>query len=321
MRVRISIGWLVLLSSLSQAGDLLVQDQQGRQLTNESLAPMLAGTSEKRLRKLRETPEELRAYLSTAFAMQQVEEEAKQQSLLSDPEVEEQLRGARFQILLRALRDSEAQRVLSRIEPDIEALAQVEYDAYPEASYIRRKIRIAQIFIRKDPCHPEVAQQKAELLKQKLAEGVTDFTQLSKEFSDAPNAKQGGEIRKWFVAPPLDMLELPQPIGNEVPPEAKLAFGLLKPGEISQLLELPSGYLMVILLAQQPYRKSSFQEVRDSLVENVRARFLKQWQKRFNQSFYPSEEAKFDLNQANEMLRLRLLKGTSPVAGQLTAPK
>ena len=65
---------------------------------------------------------------------------------------------------------------------------------------------------------------------EKMAQGA-DFSQLAQQFSIAPNANQGGDL--GFFGP------------GELMPEIEEIVVQLKVGELSQVVELPMGYIVV----------------------------------------------------------------------------
>jgi len=137
-------------------------------------------------------------------------------------------------------------------EQEVHKAYEEEIDKYVEPS----QVRLRYILIPLTPnAGPEVASQekrKAEEVLLKLKKGE-DFSEIAKVYSSGPNADMGGDIgfvKKGELHPDLD----------------KTAFSL-PPGQISGLIPLPSGF--VILKVEE--RRTPFQPYSE-VAEQIRAK-------------------------------------------------
>ncbi|SDY69891.1 peptidyl-prolyl cis-trans isomerase SurA [Nitrosomonas sp. Nm58] len=96
---------------------------------------------------------------------------------------------------------------------------------------------LVQILEQMDATQVEAKHQRAEAALRKLQEGV-EFAQVSAEFSDAPNAMQGGDLG-W------------RPIMQMGPTFAEMLV-TMQPGEVTPLIQSPVGFHILKLLGRRP---------------------------------------------------------------------
>ena len=84
--------------------------------------------------------------------------------------------------------------------------------------------------------NPEDALKNAKYIKKKLLEGE-NFKELAKTFSDLPSAEDGGDIGTFTK--------------EEMSPFMQETILSMHPGEISPILETPTGYQILKLLSSQ----------------------------------------------------------------------
>lgn len=114
---------------------------------------------------------------------------------------------------------------------------------------------------------------------QQLVENGQDFKTLAKKFSDLPSASDGGDIGIFTL--------------DEMAPAMRSAVKDLKPGEISAIVELQSGYQFFKLLSGEDEAivvtsslESSKEEIRDKLYESKMEEAYKIWVKNLKESAY-----------------------------------
>lgn len=96
---------------------------------------------------------------------------------------------------------------------------------------------LVQIFEQMDAAQVEAKRLRAEEALAKLQEGV-EFAQVSAEFSDAPNALQGGDLG-W------------RPITQMGPAFAEMLINM-QPGEVTPVIQSPVGFHILKLMGRRP---------------------------------------------------------------------
>ncbi len=103
-----------------------------------------------------------------------------------------------------------------------------------------------------------------------LAQHGGNFKELARQYSDLPSAKDGGDIGIFQV--------------KEMAPFMRNAIIGLKPGQISKIVETPSGYQFFSILSSQegqiitkvPY-ESVKEEIREKLYQQEMQLLYKNW--------------------------------------------
>lgn len=176
----------------------------------------------------------------------------------------------------KARRDAIARIYIERL------LAKAEHELPPPVQYFElakehykvntanytlpESIRVSHILFKVDvekegaPTEAEV-RAKAEQVLGELRGGA-DFAKLAQEHSeDAGSAKRGGELPGFVVR------------GKMVPPFEKAAFAL-PVGELSGLVRTRFGFHIIKVLERRPATVRPFEEVRDEIVQQLRAQRL-----------------------------------------------
>ncbi|SDY31103.1 peptidylprolyl isomerase [Nitrosomonas sp. Nm33] len=96
---------------------------------------------------------------------------------------------------------------------------------------------LIQILEQMDSTQIEAKRQRAETAMRKLLEGA-EFAQVSAEFSDAPNAMQGGDLG-W------------RPIMQMGPSFAEMLVSM-QPGQVTPIIQSPVGFHILKLLGRRP---------------------------------------------------------------------
>ena len=95
------------------------------------------------------------------------------------------------------------------------------------------------------------ARAVADSLREVLLEGA-DFGVLAKEYSDDEASRENGGVLGWFT-------------GEGMAPAIRAAVTAVEPGEIADVVEGESGYYVIKLLAHEPERIASLDEIREDL--------------------------------------------------------
>jgi peptidyl-prolyl cis-trans isomerase C len=114
------------------------------------------------------------------------------------------------------------------------------------------EIRVSHIIIRMSkgalPGERATVRGKMQAIRADLITGKMDFATAARKYSQEPSAREGGDV--GFV------LRRSQELEEAL---AKVAFGL-KVGEISELLETPTGMHLLIVTARKPGQPSTFEK-------------------------------------------------------------
>jgi peptidyl-prolyl cis-trans isomerase SurA len=113
----------------------------------------------------------------------------------------------------------------------------------------------------------------------KLAKNGQDFKSLAEKFSDLPSASDGGDIGSFTI--------------DEMARSMRDAVGTLKPGDISEIVETPSGYQFFKLLSGDEnaiVATASYEAVKEEIREKIFEEKLKtayaEWVKKLKEEAY-----------------------------------
>ena len=253
-----SIGLLILpifASAAEQARDQMVADGVSAELVEQNLKTHQTVY----LRQMLDSAEKREEYVKRLYSNQLLEQTIVEEGLDQDQKLLETLRNARHRALLDAL-------VLHRfkdIDEDLEALARERYAADPDPYKVRKKIKVALIYIQKERGLENEARAEIEEIAAKLnadPENEKLFYDLAIEHSDDKMAPQGGVNRKWLIAP-LDLENRPAIL--------QASFALDTPGQMTDIVESEHGYSIVRLLGVTPEMKLSFEEAKPGIIEQM----------------------------------------------------
>ena len=160
----------------------------------------------------------------------------------------------RNDLLMQKLYDKEVKSELS--EEDLK-----EYYEKNMYKFKRpEKIKVRIIYVRNDPTDPkgrEKALKRAEEALKKIKEGE-EFADVASKYSNAMSRIKGGDmgfVHKGMLDEPIE----------------KAAFSLKK-GEVSEIIETPKGFYIVKLEDISPAVQLSFDEVKDRLKKELKAK-------------------------------------------------
>ncbi len=170
---------------------------------------------------------------------------------------------AREQVLADQLTERKRRELTARI-PDMTARAQELYQSRRERMVVPERVKARHILLRADSDEARAKRQtQADDILKRLREGA-DFAALAKETSDDQgSAAGGGEL------PPFTR-------GQMVKPFEDAAFALKDPGELSPIVTTQFGLHIIQLQEHQPQRQRSFDEVKPSIVANLRQNWVTQ---------------------------------------------
>lgn len=158
------------------------------------------------------------------------------------------------------------QKVTSAEEPTDEEV-QAFYAANPEKMRKPAQVRASHILIKGIDDSREPAKIKIKELQQQLQADPASFAQLAKQHSACPSKDRGGDL--GFFGPGMMVKEFD-----------RVAFSL-QPTEISDIVETPFGYHLILVTDRQEEKALSYEEVRPQIVsflkEQSGAKLLQGW--------------------------------------------
>lgn len=167
----------------------------------------------------------------------------------------------REQLMIRELVN---RQVRSRVVIDPQQVTGY-YQKHPDDFREQEAIRVSNILIRTKDVNEETAHGEAETVLNSLKQGG-DFAQLAQEYSQGPNAKEGGEM--GFISRGQLLKEIDEVIFK------------LNAGDISDLIKTNLGYHIFRVEEKRPGRVKPLEEVRTEISEVLHRQ---QFEQRFNE--------------------------------------
>ena len=146
------------------------------------------------------------------------------------------------------------------------------------------EVRISDIAVTLKPRGEEAALARAKEARQKLRDGV-DFATVAREYSDDPTTRDKGGALPFVSAKAL------------TPEYAKAVFAIQPVGTISEPIKAPSAYHVVRMDERRPARLQTFDEVRDSIMRELRAKYVTEQRELRIKSI--NEDPALQINQAS----------------------
>lgn len=216
----------------------------------------------KDLKKMIDSPENRMGYIRKLYANQNLEKHIVKKGLKQSQPLLASLKKERVRLLTKALVIEE----FENIKLDMEALAKERYIAKPESYRVRKKVKIALIFIqKKEGEEEEQAKSKIMEIMAKLKKEPDNhelFHDLAKQHSEGGKAKQGGRNEKWLIAPVS--LETSSPL-------IQATYALQNAGENSDIIETEQGFIIVKLMAVTPGAKLPFKNVKEDIIRDIQS--------------------------------------------------
>lgn len=200
---------------------------------------------------VRTNPGAIRQQADALLVRRVLAERALSEGLANDPLVQRQLQIARERVLSDAL----LARVDARAVADpkaVEDMARLRYQAQPERFAVPEQVRVRHILLTGDD-----AEARAQALLAQLRSGALSFEAAAREHSKDPgSAARGGDLG-FFGR------------GRMVAPFEEAAFALQQPGELAGPVRTDFGVHVLQLVERRPAGRLPFDEVRDTLVQEV----------------------------------------------------
>jgi len=157
--------------------------------------------------------------------------------------------------------DEDAARAFDAKKYAFVAKARETYALAPDKYRIPEEVRFSDIAVTIKDRGEAAALARAEEARAKVVAGE-DFAKVAREYSDDPTTRENGG-----ALPLVSRERLAKEFADGV-------FALTRVGEISQPIKAPNAYHVVRLDERRPARVQSFDEVRDKLLQEMRARYV-----------------------------------------------
>ncbi len=157
--------------------------------------------------------------------------------------------------------DEDAARAFDAKKDAFVAKAREAYTLAKDKYRVPEEVRFSDIAVTIKDRGEAAALARAEEARRKVVAGE-DFAKVAREYSDDPTTReQDGAL------PLVSRERLAKALADGV-------FALSRLGEISQPIKAPNAYHVVRLDERRPARVQSFDEVRDKLLQDMRARYV-----------------------------------------------
>jgi len=248
----------VLCAAQAQSGDAppqtLISNGDVRITTLDMHADALRRIPEDKRAEVLGQPQNVEQIALGLYMLRMLAQEFEKAGLADTPEMQAVLRQTREQVLSNAMRMHIAENA-QVAEQAAENYARTLYKAKPERFVRSEQVRARHILIAGDS---DEARAQAEAVRAQLQAGA-DFAALAQEKSaDSGSAAKGGDLGFFGH-------------GKMVPEFEQVAFGLKK-GVLSEPVKTQFGWHIIQVEEKRPAGTKPFEEVRDELVAEVRAK-------------------------------------------------
>ncbi len=159
-------------------------------------------------------------------------------------------------LAIKRLIDQEILPTVEVPEEESKAFYQENKDKMKQAESARARHILVKVDKDASPEVEAAAKQKIEGYKKQIDEGE-DFAELAKSGSEGPSAKNGGDLG-FFTR------------GRMVPEFEKAAFGLDKPGQVSEIIKTQFGFHIIKLEEKRVERTIPFEEAQKSISQHLK---------------------------------------------------
>jgi len=145
--------------------------------------------------------------------------------------------------------------------PDLGELARERYIAHPEKYDVAETLDVQHILVTTTTRSDADAKTLATTVETEARKNPSDFDALVEKYSDDPDKSKSHGLVKNAGS-------------HRVKGFAEAAQALAKPGDISPVVETTVGYQVLKLIAKEPKRRKSFDEVRESMMATMQQEFV-----------------------------------------------
>lgn len=181
----------------------------------------------------------------------------------------------RRDILKQRLINQKVQKHVVISDAEVEKYYKDNYDQFQNMD----DVNMMAIFLRVDPqggLNAENAvRQQAENILEKI-KGGEDFAKMAQKYSQGPGAERGGRLGPVKA--------------NDLLPSMRQALGELKPGQVSEVLQIPQGFVIMKLIDRSGDKGLALEEVkeqiRSKLSQQKTEQLFKDWMKQLRSENY-----------------------------------
>ncbi|WP_313025682.1 peptidylprolyl isomerase [Pseudomonas lopnurensis] len=278
----------VALASTEQSAPVDAVARLGDQyIEGRELRTLLATLPEAARQQLRDNRPALDEWLRSRLAEKRLLEQANAQGWTSRPEIQEMIRSATEQIVLRTYIDSVSQ--VPDDYPGEEDLRAV-YEANKANWVTPAMFHVSQIFLAIDGRQSlDTLRKQAFELAKRAQDGKTDFAELAAKHSqDRESAQRGGDIGRRHL--------------EQLLPEVRPVLARLEVGAVSEPVQSATGFHILKLTDLQPSRTATLDEVRMQLQTKLRATRQEQIAKAYMEGLVNSVQLSIDGAALSEVL-------------------
>lgn len=241
---------VALAALITVAAPIALADQKnkvlakiGNQTVTESDLEQMAGAVPEKFRHLYLTPEGRKKTMEYIVNVYVLSAEAKNEGLDRTPEVRKLLDFTAKDLLARLYLDKKSKNLPEPTESEAKAYYEKNRTQYqtPESVHLRH------ILVK--------TEKEAQKVLEQLKKGQ-DFAELAKKVSICPSKSTGGDL-DWV------------PKGNLLP-EIEAATSSMQNGQITGPVKSKFGYHVLLMEGKRPATESSFDEVKDYVMEQLK---------------------------------------------------
>lgn len=268
-----SFFYLMVFGGATNAQDLIADGKV--KVTAEELALAVeAILPEATQQGMREDERNIRLFLIDYFTAKLIANAAREQGVADEPAV-------------KINQEYAANRLLSQVlirrygevgdQPNFEPMAKELYLTDQARFSLPEKVRAEHILVAVNTEQDNVvALEKANELYAQAKNKSSDFAELARQYSDDPSAKNNSGDLGYFTRDAM------------VKQFSDAAFSMKK-GQISKPVRSDFGYHIIRVLEREPATIKAFSEVKEELVEELRAKFQANRRREFVDSFQDRE--------------------------------
>lgn len=159
-------------------------------------------------------------------------------------------------LAIKRLIDQEILPTVEVTDEESNAFYQENKDKMSQAESARARHILVKLDKSASADDEAAAKQKIESIKKRIDDGE-DFAEVAKTTSEGPSAKNGGDLG-FFTR------------GRMVPEFEKAAFGLEKPGQVSEVIKTDFGFHIIKLEEKQAERTIPYEEAQKSISQHLK---------------------------------------------------
>jgi len=237
----------------------VIASQGGAQVTMEDIDAYAQKIPEKDRIGFFDSPKRIESVIMSLLLHKQLTVEAQNEKLDMDPGVKAQLQEAREDTLARVAVDH-FRKTLKY--PDFNQLAHEYYLGNKSEFVVPGALDVEHVLISTSGRTEAEAKARIDEVEAAARAHPEQFAALVEKYSDDPSKKDNHGLMTGVTT------------GKYVAPFVEAAKALKKPGDISPVVRTEYGFHVLKLVSRKPDTQQTFAEVRDNLIEKLRADFI-----------------------------------------------